>query len=352
MFPAAGNILPPERPSAGGGAGIILCATHPAGSFDVIHELAVVILSFSVFSVSAENSVSPQSAANHAAAVGASQRLCFEAMGNLIATQFPAEFAVEVSLRDEELHMVLLAATVFASRVNVQLQFAGIVVGHVRQNRAGHVPGVEHDDFGAVFIIIGPEGQLLGLRIVGELAFGSRSVLGQLRSAGAVAVLDVQRFDFLASSTSGHEGRNSFVVIDGQVIGEGHRSAFLGFELAASLHFGQTSRNQTVRTGNGNGLVALQGAQLPSALTSDVLLFLRVRNGSVLQFVQDKCGFTIQLKSGNGVQRGQRNISNIPLCSIMNLLLRSAPFCRSYYGLYSAPQFEGVTTPLGCYLCL
>ena len=263
-----------------------------------------------VRSVFAEDSVGPQHACT--AGAGTSQGASLEGVNSLVVAHLDVKVATEIGLGDMELDAVDIGAPILSKGIDVQLDLLRVLVGQVLHDTGLDGTEIVDDDLGAILHITIKESDLLGVGSICELASSAGGgVLGQGLAERAVAVVNIDGLDLIASSASCLISGGSLVSGDGQVV-RIHNSRLLGLELTADLGRQKTSRNQTVVTGNGNGLVALEGIQQTTLLTGDVGRLLGVGDRCILKLIQDPLELTRDdVKRGDGLQAGDSKITHI-----------------------------------------
>ena len=197
------------------------------------------------------------------------------------------------------------------------------MVAQVLQNVSLNLAHIEHDDFGVICNVTFLERKSLGLGVVSKHVLRHSSTLSQSVAKGAIAVLDIDRLNLIASranclirSSSGIAGNSDIVSpLDG---------GLLVLKLAADLHFEQTARNQTIGTADGDSLILLQRVQLATLLTGDVGLFLSLSDSCILQLVQSEPECTSHdVKCIDSLKAGDGDIIDIhldipPICELAN----------------------------------
>ena len=197
------------------------------------------------------------------------------------------------------------------------------MVTQVFQNISLNLAHIVHDNLCVVcdFSII--KGKCLRLRIVGENTFSNFCALSQSLTEGTVAVLDINRLDFISGRTNGFVSSRRSIAANGEIIVPLNRG-LLVLKLAADLHFEQTTRNQTIGTADGDSLILLQRVQLATLLTGDVGLFLSLSDSCILQLVQSELECTSHdVKCIDGLKAGDGDIIDIhldipPICELAN----------------------------------
>lgn len=237
----------------------------------------------SVRSVAAEQGVVEE---HSASAAGTAESIGTELMDSLVVAHLQRELAVEVGLGDMNLQTVHVGASVLSQSVDVQHALAGILVAHVGQSIGSNLPLVVSNNL-STGSDVGVESQLLGSGVIRELASRSSRILLKLVTQSTIGVLNIQGDNLSAG------GADSLVRSLGVISGRSHGDVVsphdlggLVLEVGASLELQQAVGHDAVGAADGDSLVALQGSQLTTLLTSDVSLLLRLGDGSILQLVQ------------------------------------------------------------------
>lgn len=180
-----------------------------------------------------------------------------------------------------------------------------------------------HNDLSAISDV-GMEGQLLSGGSIRELTgIGSRSLL-QLGAQSTVRVLHIDGLDLVASRADSLVIGSGLVAVNGPVISP-HDLSGLVLELAAGLQLEQAAGHHAVGTADGDGLVPLQGVQLPTLLTGDIHGLLILGDGGVLQLVQGEQVVTGgDVEAGDHFKAGNGDVINIHEQS-SSLLFMSKP---------------------------